>query len=180
MKQEQKSEEYTRLNPMREVPTLLIDGRVLRQSPAIIEYLEETRPQPSLLPADPYQRHLARQLACLVACDIQPVQNLRVLQRVSELGGEAARTEWARRVVREGFEAMEATLREFSATGPYCLGDRVTLPDLFLVPQLYNARRFGLDLQPFPTLLRIEAALQELEPFRRAHPDRQPDAQPAA
>jgi maleylacetoacetate isomerase len=179
---EQRGPGFLARNPQGLVPALEVGGLVLTQSLAIIEYLEETHPAPALLPADPGARARARSLAQLIACDLHPLNNLRVLQRLRERFGlgEEQRDEWVRHWVGEGLGALETRLAREPATGRFCHGDAPGLADCCLVPQLYNARRYRCELGGFPTLLRIEAACNELEAFRRAAPDRQPDAQPAA
>jgi len=154
---EQHHEAYRALNPQQLVPTLLHDGHTLTQSLAIIEYLEERFPQMPLLPADPAGRARVRALAQLVACDIHPINNLRVMQyleRDLQLPADA-RTQWTLHWIAEGFDAMEAMLANSRDTGTFCHGDRPGLADICLLPQLYNAHRFGLDLAPYPTLRRI-------------------------
>lgn len=178
---QQHAESYRALNPMRQVPALeLVDeqGQVhhLTQSLAILEYLEERYPSPPLLPAEPLARARARALAELVNSGIQPLQNLAVLQRVqSEY--QADSKAWAAPWVQRGLEAFQAALA--GSPGPYCLGTQPTFADVCLVPQLYGARRFGVDLTPFARLTQIEAACNLLPAFQAAHPDRQPDAVPA-
>jgi maleylacetoacetate isomerase len=164
------------------VPALDIDGRVLTQSLAIIEYLDETRPQPPLLPSDPGGRARARSLAQLVAADIHPLNNLRVLQQLRDRFSldEAQRDAWYRHWVGEGLGALEARLAGEPGTGRFCHGDTPGLADCCLVPQLYNARRYGCPLGEFPAILAIEAACLELDAFKAAAPDAQPDATPAA
>lgn len=173
---EQHSAAYRALNPLRSVPTLEIDGVVLAESLAIIEYLEETRPNPPLLPSDPVQRARVRQLAEVVNSGIQPVQNLRVLQKLGRdwNADDAARAHWARHWIELGLEALEKLLERHSGT--YSVGDDVTVADVCLVPQLYNARRFGVELAPFENVRRIEDALGQLPAFQAAAPDKQPDA----
>lgn len=175
---EQHLDAYRALNPQQLVPTLLHEGHALTQSLAILEYLDERFPQVPLLPADAAGRARVRALAQLVACDIHPINNLRVMQyleRNLQLPADA-RTQWTLHWMAEGFAAMEAMLANSSATGTFCHGDRPGLADLCLLPQLYNAHRFGLDLGPYPTLRRIEAACQALDAFDRARPENQPDA----
>jgi maleylacetoacetate isomerase len=175
---QQRAPAYLQLNPQGLVPVLEADGLVLSQSLAIIEYLEETRPAPALLPADAAGRARVRSLAQLVACDIHPLNNLRVLQYLQQQGGfdETQRDRWVRHWVDTGLRVLERRLAGEPATGRYCHGDAPGMADCCLVPQLYNARRFGCKLEELPTLLRIEAACGELEAFRAAVPDRQPDA----
>jgi maleylpyruvate isomerase len=167
---------YLALNPQGLVPALETDdGAVLTQSLAIIEWLEETHPAPPLLPADPLRRARVRAFALAIACDIHPVQNLKVLQRLRGLGLEEAQvTAWARQTIEEGLDACEALLR--AEPGPFCFGAAPTLADLCLVPQLSNARRFGAELR-WPRLLAAEAAALSLPAFQAAAAERQPDAE---
>ena len=175
---EQHASGYAAMNPQQLVPSLRDGGRVLTQSLAIMEYLEETRPEPSLLPADARGRARVRSLAQLVACDVHPLGNLRVLQYLErELGvGEAQRGAWSRHWIATGFAALEAMLAGNAATGRYCHGDTPGLADACLVPQVYNARRWKLPLDDYPTIRRIDAACGELEAFRSAAPEVQADA----
>lgn len=169
---------YLRLNPQGQVPAL-DDGRaVITQSMAIIEYLEEIHPEPPLLPADHIGRARVRALAQIIACDIHPLNNLRVTNFLTkDLGhGEADKLRWYRHWVRQGLAAVEALLHDHPMTGVYCHGDRPTLADVFLVPQLYNARRFECDLTACPTIERIDIACGELAGFRAAAPEAQSDA----
>jgi len=169
---EQKSARYLALNPQGVVPTL-IDGKVvISQSLAAIEYLEETHPTPSLLPKDPNDRARARQLALLIACEIHPLQNLGVLQSLGERFGAAEedRRAWAREVIERGLQAFAKILDE-KGEAPYCHGDRPGLADIFLVPQLFNARRFECDLRAVPRLVEIDTRCMQLEAFRKAAPD---------
>jgi len=174
---EQSAPDYLRLNPQGYVPTLECDdGRTLTQSLAICEWLDETHPEPPLLPADAFERARVRAFALAIACDIHPVQNLKVLARLRALGlPEAEVTGWARAVIGEGLAACETLLGD--APGPFCFGARPTLADLCLVPQLYNARRFGADVSGFHRLLEAEAAAAALPAFIAAAPERQPDAE---
>ncbi|UXB32744.1 maleylacetoacetate isomerase [Stenotrophomonas maltophilia] len=175
---EQHRDAYRALNPQQQVPTLLHEGHVLTQSLAILEYLDERFPQVPLLPADAAGRARVRALAQLVACDIHPINNLRVIQYLErDLQVPAdARTQWTLHWIAEGFAAMEALLVNSRDTGAFCHGDRPGLADICLLPQLYNAHRFGLDLAPYPTLRRIEAACQAVDASDRARPENQPDA----
>ena len=175
---EQRAEAYLRLNPQGLVPALELDGvTVLTQSLAIIAWLEETHPEPPLLPRDPLARARVRAFALAIACDIHPVQNLKVLARLRSLGiPEPAVTGWAREVIAEGLGACEALLagrpRSGAQDGPFCFGAAPTLADICLVPQMSNARRFGVDLTPLPRLRAIEAACQKLPAFAAVVPER--------
>ncbi|WOH65993.1 maleylacetoacetate isomerase [Bradyrhizobium sp. BWA-3-5] len=175
-KGEQSAPAYLALNPQGLVPTLEKSGAVLTQSLAIIEWLDETHPSPPLLPKDPLRRAKVRAFALAIACDIHPVQNLKVLARLRQLGlAEEQVTEWAAWVNREGLSACEALVK--GEKGPFCFGDKPTMADLCLVPQLANARRFGVDVSAFPRLLEAEAAGKEMKAFADAAPDRQSDAE---
>ena len=175
-KGEQSAPAYLALNPQGLVPTLEKSGAVLTQSLAIIEWLDETHPSPPLLPKDPLRRAKVRAFALAIACDIHPVQNLKVLARLRQLGlAEEQVTEWAAWVNREGLSACEALVKD--EKGPFCFGDKPTMADLCLVPQLANARRFGVDVSAFPRLLEAEAAGKEMKAFADAAPDRQSDAE---
>jgi maleylpyruvate isomerase len=176
-KGEQRDPAYLALNPQGLVPTLQDDrGAVLIQSLAIIEWLEETHPEPPLLPKDPLRRAQVRAFAQVLACDTHPVQNLKVLARLRQLGlPEEKVTEWAAWVNREGLAACETLIA--SEPGPFCFGAAPTMADLCLVPQLANARRFGVDLAAFPRLLTAETAAKNIKAFADAAPDRQPDAE---
>jgi maleylpyruvate isomerase len=176
-KGEQRDPAYLAINPQGLVPTLQDDrGVVLTQSLAIIEWLNETHPEPPLLPADPLRRAQVRAFAMVVACDTHPVQNLKVLARLRELGlpGEQV-TGWAAWANREGLTACETLIA--NEPGPFCFGAAPTMADLCLVPQLANARRFGVDVAAFPRLLKAETAAKDLKAFADAAPERQPDAE---
>lgn len=168
----QKSPEYLALNPQGLVPALEADGRVLTQSPAILEWLEETYPEPPLLPKHPADRAEVRAMAALIGCDVHPLNNLRVLRAIGELGAE--QNAWAGRWIAAGFEALERHVERRGCR--FSFGDAPTLADCYLVPQVYSARRFEVDLSPYPRLLAVEGALQALPAVATAHPDRQPDA----
>ena len=175
-KGEQRAPDYLALNPQGLVPTLeLDDGTKLTQSLAIIEWLDETHPAPPLLPADPLQRARVRAFAFAIACDIHPVQNLRVIAAVRAIGGEEAAQAWAKRVNAEGLAACEKLIAD--EPGPFCFGDKPTLADICLVPQLGNARRFGVDVAAYPRLLQAEAACKTLPAFADAAPEKQGDAE---
>ena len=166
---------YLGLNPQGLVPCLEEGPHALTQSLAIIEYLEETHPDPPLLPADPVGRAKVRAVSLAVACDIHPINNLRVLNYLKdELGQPPPVVEaWVRHWIAEGFKALEA----MAGDGPYLCGPAVTMADLCLVPQLYNARRFACDLSPYPKLAQIEAHLLTLPAFEAAKPENQADAE---
>jgi len=174
----QRAEEYLALNPQGLVPALALDdGGVLRQSLAIIEYLEETHPQPPLLPRDAVERARVRAIALAIACDIHPLNNLRVLEYLLHTLGVSPQQKdgWYKYWIDVGFEALETQLARERETGRFCHGDAPTLADVCLVPQLANARRMSVDLSPYPTLTRIEAEFLALAPFAAAAPERQPD-----
>ena len=173
---EHRQKDYLKINPQGLVPALgLEDGTVLTQSLAIIEYLEETHPQPALLPAEPRARARVRSLCQLIACDIHPLNNLRVLQYLeSPLGvAQGARDEWYRHWVASGFAALEDTLGRDAARGRFCFGEHPGMADVCLVPQLYNARRYSVDLTAYPRLVAIDAACGELPAFASAAPEKQ-------
>jgi maleylpyruvate isomerase len=176
---QQLSTEYRALNPTALVPTLAEDGWAVGQSMAIVEYLEETHPEPPLLPRDPKERARVRAIAQNIACDIHPLNNLRVLKYLKRTLGvsEEAKNAWYRHWVEEGLAALETLLARSPETGRYCHGDTPTMADLCLVPQMANARRFDCSLDACPTLVRIDAACAELDAFQQAAPDRQPDSE---
>lgn len=173
---EQTSPEYLSVNPQGLLPSLILDdGAVLTQSLAICEYLDERHPDPPLLPGDPVARAQVRAFAQVIACDIHPLQNLKVLKALEALGQTPEDTRvWAREVITRGFDALETLVAGPSRA--FAFGDRPSLADIFLVPQIGNARRFGVDLR-WPRLAAIEAACVALQAFAEAHPDRQPDAE---
>jgi len=176
-KGEQRDPAFLAINPQGLVPALQDDaGEILTQSLAIIEWLEETHPAPALLPRDPLRRAHVRAFAQAIACDIHPVQNLKVLGRLRELGQPDEQvTAWAAWANREGLAACQALIAK--EPGPFCFGAAPTMADLCLVPQLFNARRFGVDVSAYPRLLRAEAAAQAIKAFADAAPDQQPDAE---
>jgi maleylacetoacetate isomerase len=168
--------EYRAINPQMRVPALRLDsGEVLTQSLAIIEYLDEVDPQPPLLPRDPVERAKVRALALAIACDIHPLNNLAPLRYLkNELGQEQSKIDaWYHHWILEGFEALETMVRP----GPYAFGSEVTLADVCLVPQIYNARRLKVPLDRFPKLVAIDAACAKLPAFEQARPENQPDAE---
>ena len=175
---EQQSPEYLLVNRQGLVPALDDDGVLITQSLAICEYLDQTHPLPPLLPGDAVARARIRALVLAIACEIHPLNNLRVLNYLTTTLGisEAQKLAWYHHWIRLGFSALEAQLAHESATGVYCHGDTPTLADVFLVPQMANARRFDLDLSAFPTMLRIDASCRELSAFIAAAPQNQADA----
>jgi maleylacetoacetate isomerase len=176
---EQHGDTYQALNPQELVPTLVHDGHAIGQSLSIIEYLDEIRPEPPLLPRDALARARVRQIAYAIACDIHPLNNLRMLLYLRDRFGadEPTRVEWQRHWMAKGFAALETLLANSIETGAYCHGDVPTLADICLIPQLFNARRVELDLAPYPTLTRIEAHALAHPAFEAALPKNQPDAE---
>lgn len=179
---EQHSPAFRETNPQRLVPVLQHGARTIRQSMAILEYLDETWPDSPLLPVVSRDRARARSLAQAIACDMHPLNNLRVLQFFEHTWGvpQAERDVWVRHWIDEGFTAIEAMLDGHVATGAFCEGDTPTIADCCLVPQVYNARRFGVDVSRYPTIARIEANCLALPEFDAARPERQPDCPQAA
>jgi maleylacetoacetate isomerase len=177
---EQARPEFRGVNPQGLVPALEIDGHTLIQSLAIIEYLNETHPEPPLLPSAPADRARVRALADIVACDIHPINNLRVLRYVTHAYGRSENDigAWYNHWIDAGFQAMEALLARDPRTGVFCHGDRPGLADIALVPQVVNAERYRLDMSPYPTIARIFDSCMTLAPFQNAHPDYQPDREP--
>jgi maleylpyruvate isomerase len=174
---EQTAPDYVARNPQGLVPALEVDGAVLTQSLAIIEYLEERYPQPPVLPSDPLERARVRAFALAIACDIHPVQNLRVLRMLRARGLDSAAVDgWAREVMESGLAACARLIEDRS--GPFCFGAAITLADVVLIPQMANARRFGARTD-YPRLEAIEAAALAHPAFAAARPDAQGDADPA-
>ncbi|XP_056152062.1 maleylacetoacetate isomerase isoform X2 [Lampris incognitus] len=165
---QQLTDQYKALNPMQQVPAVELDGITLSQSLAVIQYIEETRPGPRLLPTDPKKRAQVRMICDLIASGIQPLQNLYVLQKIG-----AEKVQWAQHFIERGFQALEPILKE--TAGTYCVGDEVSMADICLVPQVYNAERFKVDVGQYPTIKRLNQALIELEAFKVSHPSCQPD-----
>ena len=174
--QEQRGAAYQQINPQGLVPALQVGDSVLTQSTAIIEYLEAEYPEPPLLPADTLSQAQVRSVCQTIACDIHPLNNLRVLQYLrSELGGnDESVNRWYAHWISAGFAALEQQL--MTTRGRFCFGDQLTLADVYLVPQMYNARRFHCDLAPYPTLTGIASELEQHPAFQAAAPDQQPDA----
>jgi maleylacetoacetate isomerase len=178
-REEQHGEAMRALNPQEMVPAVEIDGRVLTQSMAIVEYLDETRAGPALLPADAAGRARVRALAQVIGCDIHPIDNLRVLKYLREEFGqpEPAVAAWFNHWASTGFDALETLLAASAGTGEFCHGDSPGLADICLVPQVVNGVRFGLDLSPWPTIRRIHANCLAIPAFERALPANQLDAE---
>lgn len=169
---------YAALHPQRLVPALEVEGDVLIQTPAIIEWLEERYPDPPLLPADATSRQRVRALAAIVGCDIHPVNNRRILQALQKNFGadDAAVNGWCNTWIVAGFDAYDRVVAAHGQGGRFSFGDRPTLADAYLVPQIESARRFKVDLGRWPRLMAIDQACGELDAFRRAAPSEQPDA----
>ena len=178
MRGESRNPSYQTLNPQGRVPTLEDNGRLIPQSMAICEYLEETHPSPPVLPTDPYGRARVRALALAVACEIHPTSGGRAQSYLTTLLNADAdkRADWGRHWMTEGFREIETMLARSSETGRFCHGDTPTLADAFLIPQVYNAERSGIDLTQFPTIRGIYQECNKLDAFARAAPERQPDA----
>jgi len=178
-KDEQNAPAYTEINPQALIPTLIHDGHAVRQSLAIVEYLDEVWPEPPLLPKGALARARVREIAYAVACDIHPINNLRVRRYLlHELNlSEEECLVWQVHWMKIGFEALEKLLAGSKETGKFCHGDAPTLADICLIPQMANARGAEMDLRPYPTLKRIEKAAYELPAFEAALPKNQPDAE---
>lgn len=176
---EQLNPAYRRINPQALVPTLEDEGRIITQSLAIIEYLDERYPKPPLLPSAAPDRALVRSMALVIACDVHPIQNLRVLKYLKDEFRHSNDdvNRWAQHWIQLGLSALEQMIVSSAVRGKFCFGDSPTLADICLVPQLANARRFGCDLAAYPGLLGIEAACNALPAFTAAVPEQQPDAE---
>lgn len=177
-KGEHRKPEYAAVNPQALVPTLEENGRLLTQSLAILEYLEETHPQPPLLPQDPFARARVRSLALLIACEIHPLNNLRTLRHLKNSLGQSEEqvNGWYRHWVADGLAKLEAELQN-PGTGHFCHGKTPTIADCCLVPQIFNAKRYQCELGPYPAVMRVFDACMQLDAFVRAQPDKQPDAE---
>ena len=175
---EQGDAAYRNLDPQGLVPALEADGEVLIQSPAILEWLEETQPDPPLLPQDPGGRAAVRAMAAMVGCDIHPLNNLRVLRALKhDLGASDDQlAAWESRWIGDGFAALEALIGRHGEG--FCYGPGPSLADCYLIPQVYAAIRFGVDLDPYPRIRAVDRRARALDAFAAAHPDRQPDARP--
>jgi len=180
-KGEQSAPDYVAINPQKLVPALVLDnGAVLTQSLAIMEYLEETHPEPALLPRDPVGRARVRALSLIVSADIHPIQNLRVMGYLREKFGQTEESAfaWSRHWIETGFDAYEATLSSDPGTGTFSHGNSPTMADMCLVPQVFNAARFKVDMKRYPTIQRIYDACMKHPAFDAAQPSKQPDAEP--
>ena len=170
---------YRAVNPSARVPSLVDEGVTITQSLAILEYLDEVHPLMPLMPRDALGRARVRGLALAIACDIHPINNLRILRYLVKQAGlsEEAKNAWYVHWVQEGFSALETQLAASPDTGRFCHGDTPTIADCVLVPQVFNAVRFNIEMAPYPTIMRIDAACTELPAFAAAHPSQQPDAE---
>ena len=177
-REEHLGDAFKAINPQQLVPVLEADERLMIQSPAIIEWLEERYPTPSLLPGDAGDRAQVRALAAIVGCDIHPINNRRILEALRHRFGadEAAVNDWCGTWISAGFDAIEALLSKDPQRGDFCFGSTPTLADVYLVPQVESARRFKVDLSRWPLVQAVDAACAQLEAFRKAAPSAQPDA----
>ena len=177
-REEHLGDAFKAINPQQLVPVLEADERLMIQSPAIIEWLEERYPTPSLLPGDAGDRAQVRALAAIVGCDIHPINNRRILEALRHRFGadEAVVNDWCGTWISAGFDAIEALLLKDPQRGDFCFGSTPTLADVYLVPQVESARRFKVDLARWPRVQAVDAACAQLEAFRKAAPSAQPDA----
>ncbi len=176
LKGEQTNPEFLKLNPMGGVPTIIDNGHVIGQSLAIIDYLEQTRPTPALLPIDPAARAYVWQLSLIVACDVHPLVNMPAVNYVTALVGDGEKLPWIQHFTTAGLDGIEYLLANNKFMGKYCCGDTPTLADICLVPQAYAAKRFEVDLTPYPNIRRINDECLKHPAFAAAHPDQQIDA----
>lgn len=175
---EQRDDSYLKINPIGQVPSLFIDDVTLTQSLAIIEYLDETRPEKPLLPRDPVKKAQVRRIAEIINSGIQPLQNLPVIGRIAEITGkDSEKAVWAKYWINRGFQALESVLSQ--TAGKFAVGNEMTMADICVIIQIFNARRFGVDLTQFPIITRLETECGKLEAFQKAHPTKQPDCPPA-
>lgn len=170
---QQHSAEYSVINPQHLVPSLEVNGQIVHQSLAIIDYLDETFPSPALLPQDPMQRAMVRSLALIIACDMHPLNNLRVLNQLKREfhADEEHVMQWYHHWLRAGFNAFETKLRSLQRSQDLCVGDSISLADLCLIPQVYNAKRFHFPLQDYPLICKINDYCCSLEAFQQAAPE---------
>jgi maleylpyruvate isomerase len=177
-REEHLKDTYRTINPQQLVPALDVNGDVMVQSPAIIEWLEEHYPDPPLLPTEPLARVRVRALAAVVGCDVHPINNRRVLEKLRQRfnADDAAIDEWCGTWITAGFDAFDALVRSYGGAGTFACGSSPSLADVYLIPQIESARRFKVDMSRWPTLCRIDEACAQLEAFRRATPSVQPDA----
>lgn len=177
LKGEHRGDAYGRLQPQNMAPALDANGQIIIQSPAILEWLEEVYPQPALLPDGPIQRARVRAMAMIIGCDVHPLNNLRILNAVKEIQGTTEPPkEWISRWIGSGFAALERMLGEDDTRNlDYCFGQSPGLVECYLIPQVYSAKRFGVDLSPFPLIRHVDAACSKLPAFIRSAPENQPD-----
>ncbi|MCB1555135.1 MAG: maleylacetoacetate isomerase [Xanthomonadales bacterium] len=179
---EQHKPEFHQINPQDRIPVLVHGQRIITQSISIMEYLEEYFPENPIMPSTARERARVRSLAQIVACDIHPLNNLRVLQHLEKECAmpQPERDAWVRKWIEEGFDSLEALLADNPSTGDFCEGDNASIADCCLIPQVYNARRFGVDMAAYPTIMRIHDFCMETEEFDHARPEKQPDCPDAA
>lgn len=168
--------EYLKINPKQEVPTLVHNGNFISQSVAIIEYLDELKPENKLFPDDLIAKAEVRQICEIINSGIQPLQNLRILKKlINDFGiSEGQKIKWIKDVISSGLAALEINLTKTSGT--FCIANHITAADLFLIPQIYNAERYEMDMRPYPNIMKVNTNCMKIESFRKAHPDFQPDA----